>query len=97
MVESGMGVAFLPDMATAEDMLPHGKAGRLSRSRVEPTLSLPLALATWRDAHPSLAVEAFIAEVRQIGLHWEGTRPDVPPEAEPEPAPAPKRKRAARK
>jgi DNA-binding transcriptional LysR family regulator len=99
MVESGMGVAFLPDMATVEDVLPDGKPGRLSRSAVEPTLSLPLAVATWRDARPSLAVDAFVAEVRQIGLNWEGTRQearDAPAPAR-EPEPAPKRKRVARK
>lgn len=72
MVESGMGVAFLPDMSTSDDVRPDGKAARLSRSSVEPTLSLPLVLATWRESHPSLAVVAFIEEVRRIGLHWDG-------------------------
>jgi DNA-binding transcriptional LysR family regulator len=91
MVESGMGVAFLPEMATAEDVTPEGRPARLSRSTVEPTLSLPLSVATWRDARPSLAVEAFVSEVRRIGLDWEGTRPEAPPE------PAPAKKRASRK
>ena len=91
MVETGMGVAFLPDMATAEDLGPGGKPGRLSRSTVEPTLSLPMSLATWRDARPSLAVDAFVSEVRRIGLEWEGTRPE---QEAPRPAP---RKRATRK
>ena len=87
MVESGMGVAFLPDMATGEDV----KLGRLFRSTVEPTLSLPLSLATWRDARPSLAIDAFVSDVRRIGLQWEGTRLDPPPD------PPPLRRRAARK
>jgi DNA-binding transcriptional LysR family regulator len=91
MVESGMGVAFLPDMATSDDVGPEGKPARLSRSAVEPTLSLPLSLATWRDARPSLAIDAFVSEVRRIGLQWEGTQKDIPPE------PPPKRKRASRK
>jgi DNA-binding transcriptional LysR family regulator len=91
MVESGMGVAFLPDFATAEDVTPDGRPARLARSTVEPTLSLPLSIATWREARPSLAVEAFVAEVRRIGLEWEGTRPV------PAPQPAPARRRAARK
>ncbi|HET8538547.1 MAG TPA: LysR family transcriptional regulator [Anaeromyxobacter sp.] len=95
MVETGMGVAFLPDMATAEDVTPEGKPARLSRSRVEPTLSLPLSLATWRDARPSLAIDAFVSEVRRIGLQWEGTHPAPLPA--PPPPPAPARKRAARK
>ncbi len=78
MVESGMGIAFLPDMATADDVAPDGKPARLSRSSVEPTLSLPLVLATWRDAHPSRAVTAFVEEVRRIGLEWDGTGRPAP-------------------
>jgi hypothetical protein len=70
-----MGVAFLPDMSTAEDVAPDGQPARLSRSAVEPTLSLPLVLATWRESRPSLAVDAFVAEVRRIGVHWDGTEP----------------------
>jgi DNA-binding transcriptional LysR family regulator len=84
MVESGMGVAFLPDMSTAQDLAPNGEPARLSRSSVEPTLSLPLVLATWRDSHPSRTVEAFIEEVRRIGLHWDGTEQPL------EPLPTPK-------
>ena len=73
MVESGMGAAFLPDMSTTRDV--EGPDARLWRSAVEPTLSLPLVIATWRDAHPSLAVDAFVEEVQRIGLHWDGTEP----------------------
>jgi DNA-binding transcriptional LysR family regulator len=91
MVASGMGVAFLPDFATVEDLMPEGKPARLSRSAVEPTLSLPLSIATWRDARPSLAVDAFVSEVRRIGLQWEGTRKEPSREA------LPGRRRAARK
>ena len=86
-----MGVAFLPDFATVEDLMPEGKPARLSRSAVEPTLSLPLSIATWRDARPSLAVDAFVSEVRRIGLQWEGTRKEPSREA------LPGRRRAARK
>jgi DNA-binding transcriptional LysR family regulator len=81
MVEAGIGVAFLPDMATAEDVGPDGKPGRLSRSAVEPTLSLPLEVTTWRDAHPSVAVDAFVEEVRRIGAEWDGTEEIAPPPA----------------
>jgi DNA-binding transcriptional LysR family regulator len=91
MVESGMGLAFLPDMTTADDVTPDGKPARLSRSRVEPTLSLPLSVATWRQARPSLAIDAFVAEVRDVGLTWEGTRQEAAP------SPASKRRRPARK
>jgi DNA-binding transcriptional LysR family regulator len=74
MVEAGMGVAFLPDMATSDDVAEDGGPGRLSRSAVEPTLSLPLVIASWRDAHHSLALDAFIDEVCRIGRRWDGRR-----------------------
>jgi DNA-binding transcriptional LysR family regulator len=87
MVESGMGVAFLPDMTTQDDV---GPDARLWRSTVEPTLSLPLVLATWREAHPSLAIDAFVEEVRRIGMSWDGTLPvDAGPEG-PKKAPSKK-------
>lgn len=92
MVESGMGVAFLPDMTTADDVTADARPARLSRSKVEPTLSLPLSVATWRQARPSIAIDAFVAEVRDVGLRWEGTRQEVEI-----PSPAPARKRAARR
>jgi DNA-binding transcriptional LysR family regulator len=74
MVEAGMGVAFLPDMATDEDVGSSGRPGRLWRSEVEPTLSLPLVLVTWRDSNQSLALDAFVDEVRRVGRQWDGTR-----------------------
>ncbi len=74
MVEEGMGVAFLPDMVTEDDVGTDGKPGRLARCRVEPTLSLPLVLVTWRDAHRSLALDAFVEEVRRLGQTWDGRR-----------------------
>jgi DNA-binding transcriptional LysR family regulator len=87
MIESGMGVAFLPDMSTADDVAPNGEPARLSRSSVEPTLSLPLVLATWRDSRPSRTLEAFLEEVRRIGLHWDGTEQMEPERAGPRPTP----------
>jgi DNA-binding transcriptional LysR family regulator len=72
MVEAGMGVAFLPDMATTGDVAADGGPGRLWRSAIEPNLSLPLVLATWRDARRSLALEAFLEEVCAIGRAWDG-------------------------
>jgi DNA-binding transcriptional LysR family regulator len=74
MVEEGMGVTFLPDMATSEDIGANGRPGRLWRSDVEPALALPLVLVTWREANQSLALDAFVAEVRRIGRVWDGTR-----------------------
>jgi DNA-binding transcriptional LysR family regulator len=85
MVEAGMGVAFLPDMATADDVVSNGKPPRLWRSRVEPTLSLPLVIATWQDTHRSLALEAFVQAVLQLGQRWDALRgrpaDGAPPEA----------------
>lgn len=74
MVEAGMGVTFLPDMSTSDDVGRPGRPGRLWRSEVEPTLSLPLALVTWRGVNQSLALDAFVAEVRRVGRVWDGRR-----------------------
>lgn len=74
MLEAGMGVAFLPDMATREDATPAGQPPRLWRSAIAPTLSLPLVLVTWRDSRRSNALDAFVEEVRRTGQHWDGTR-----------------------
>ncbi len=92
MVEAGMGVAFLPDMATADDIAAKGHPGRLWRSQVEPALSLPLVLVSWRDTHHSLALDAFIEEVCRIGRRWDGVsgRPTAEAVGEP-PAAAPLR------
>lgn len=73
MVEEGMGIAFLPDMVTEDDVSGTG-AGRLHRCRVEPSLSLPLVLVTWKDSHRSLALDAFVEEVRRMGRTWDGRR-----------------------
>jgi DNA-binding transcriptional LysR family regulator len=80
MVEAGMGVAFLPDMSTSDDVGSDGTPGRLSRSKIEPTLSLPLVLVTWRDVHHSLALDAFVDEVCRIGRQWDGLRASQPAE-----------------
>ncbi len=64
MVEEGMGVAFLPDMVTRDDMGAEGQPGHLCRSALEPPLSLQMVVATLRDSHPPLALAAFIDEVR---------------------------------
>ena len=82
MVEAGMGVAFLPDMVTNEDVGTAGKPGRLSRSALEPTLSLPLVLVTWKEAHRSRALDAFIEEACRIGRDWDGSHPATVAEKE---------------
>jgi DNA-binding transcriptional LysR family regulator len=78
MVEEGMGIAFLPDMVTEDDVGVDGKAGRLARCRVEPALALPLVLVTWRDTHHSLALDAFVEEVCRMGRTWDGKHAQPP-------------------
>jgi len=74
LVEGGMGVTFLPDMATAEDVADGGRPGRLWRSAIEPMLSLPLVVVTWRDSRHSLALDLFVDELCRMGRRWDGTR-----------------------
>ncbi len=81
MVEEGMGVAFLPDMVTEDDVGAEGKPGRLARCRVEPALALPLVLVTWRDTHHSLALDAFVEEVCRMGRSWDGKHTQPPANA----------------
>jgi DNA-binding transcriptional LysR family regulator len=78
MVEEGMGVAFLPDMLTSEEVNCGGKPGRLWRSAVEPQLTRHIIVATWRDSPRSRALEIFVDEVRRFGRRWRGCRPPEP-------------------
>jgi LysR family transcriptional regulator, hydrogen peroxide-inducible genes activator len=64
MVETGMGVAFLPDMVTERDV-SEGPGGRLSRSRTDPPFTRRIVLVSWGELCASRAVEAFIDEVRR--------------------------------
>jgi DNA-binding transcriptional LysR family regulator len=72
MVEAGMGVAFLPDMVTSDDVGPHGEPGRLGRSALDPPLMRRVFLVTWRDSTRGRAVDLFIDEVRRFGRRWRG-------------------------
>jgi DNA-binding transcriptional LysR family regulator len=75
MVEAGMGVAFLPDMVTSEDVACAGEEpGRLARSAVDPPLTRRVVIATWRDSHHSRALDTFIEEARRLGRRWRGCR-----------------------
>jgi DNA-binding transcriptional LysR family regulator len=64
MVESGMGVAFLPDMVTEREV-EDGPGRRLNRSRIEPPLTRRVVLVSWGELCSSRAVNAFIEEVRR--------------------------------
>ncbi len=79
MVEAGMGVAFLPDMATSEDVGRDGQPDRLARSSVDPALSRRVVMATRRDGSRTPALDAFVEEVRRLGRQQRGhhsRRPD---------------------
>jgi len=71
MVEAGLGIAFLPDMATKQDILCEDKpAGRLWRIKVDPPLSRQIALVNWKDSCMSRATKAFIEQLRQHSHEW---------------------------
>jgi DNA-binding transcriptional LysR family regulator len=72
MVETGLGIAFLPDMVTKEDIpCDKGKpAGRLWRIEVDPPLGRRIALVNWKDSSMSRATKAFIEQLRQYGHEW---------------------------
>jgi DNA-binding transcriptional LysR family regulator len=79
MVEAGMGVAFLPDMATSEDVGRDGQPDRLARSTVDSALCRRVVMATRRDGPRSVALDAFLDEVRRLGRQqrgYHGRRPD---------------------
>ncbi len=65
MVETGMGVAFLPDMVTEREV-SQGPAARLTRVAIDPPLTRRIVLACWGEPSSSRAVEAFIEEVRRV-------------------------------
>jgi DNA-binding transcriptional LysR family regulator len=71
MVEMGMGVAFIPDMVTARDVVSSSNPNaRLCRIRVDPPLTRRIVLVTWNEIPPSRAVAAFIEEVRRQASAW---------------------------
>jgi LysR family hydrogen peroxide-inducible transcriptional activator len=75
MVETGMGVAFLPDMVTEREV-KEGPGRRLNRSRIEPPLTRRVVLVSWGEHASSRAVTAFVDEVRQANTT---ARQDAPP------------------
>jgi DNA-binding transcriptional LysR family regulator len=83
LVEAGMGVAFLPDMVTSDDVESAGRA-RLSRSAVDPPLAMEISIVTWRNARGSLALDAFVDELQRLGRQWRDGRAELPnPPADP--------------
>jgi len=73
MVEVGLGVAFLPDMVTSEDLSCSGKSlNQLARIDVRPPLLRRVMLVTWKKFQCSPVIQAFLDDLRLHGLHWKG-------------------------
>jgi DNA-binding transcriptional LysR family regulator len=71
MVEVGMGVAFLPDMVTAQDIsCSDPTSGRLARVALGSTLQRRIVLVSWKHIEPGRATEAFIEELRGQASGW---------------------------
>lgn len=73
MVETGLGVAFLPDMVTAPDIGCDGTAtGRLARIQTAPPLFRKIVLVTWKKSRMNRAISCFVEELRLHGFRWKG-------------------------
>lgn len=73
MVETGLGVAFLPDMVTASGTDSDGSTtGKLARIRTSPPLYRKIVLVTWKNCVSSRAVSYFVEELRLQGFRWKG-------------------------
>jgi DNA-binding transcriptional LysR family regulator len=71
MVEIGLGIAFLPDMVTKEDMACDGSPLHdLARVDVQPPLVRRIMLVTWKNLQCHGVIPAFLDEVRWQGAHW---------------------------
>ena len=65
MVETGMGVAFLPDMVTDSETSEARPDRRLGRSLMEPPLTRRIVLVSWNEFASSHTAAAFLDEVRR--------------------------------
>jgi DNA-binding transcriptional LysR family regulator len=73
MVEVGLGVAYLPDMVTTEDISCDGKPlGDLARVDIHPMLTRRVMIVTWKKFKFSPVIQAFMDEIRWQGSHWKG-------------------------
>ena len=73
MVEVGLGVAFLPDMVTSEDLSCNGMSlNHLARIEVRPSLMRRVMLVTWKKFKCSQVIQAFIDDLRLHGTRWKG-------------------------
>lgn len=66
MAEMGIGAAFLPDMVVERELVTRDNPeGRLARVALAPVLTRRVTLVSWGGVPASLAVAAFVAEVRR--------------------------------
>jgi DNA-binding transcriptional LysR family regulator len=73
MVEVGLGVAFLPDMVTASDVVcDEEPSGKLARIDVGPPLIRTIDMVTWKNSEMNRAMNAFIDELKKHAANWRG-------------------------
>ncbi|MBN1652280.1 MAG: LysR family transcriptional regulator [Deltaproteobacteria bacterium] len=68
MVEAGLGVAYLPDMVTAEEVSGgnNGQGRMLARIDMGPTVSRKIVLVHWKNLEMTRAITVFIEELHQF-------------------------------
>jgi LysR family hydrogen peroxide-inducible transcriptional activator len=72
-VEQGLGLAFLPDMVTSEEVTCSGESkGKLCRIKMGPPLFRHIVMVTWKHFEMSRATEAFVQELRAQATKWKG-------------------------
>jgi DNA-binding transcriptional LysR family regulator len=71
MVEVGLGVAFLPDMVTSQQVAcDQPERGTLARIEVGPPITRSIVLVTWKRREMGPAVSAFADALRVHGSQW---------------------------
>ncbi len=77
MVEVGMGVAFLPDMVTSEDVsCSDDTGGKLYRLEVGKSLVRRIALVHWKNTELTRAASSFIDALKEHAATWRGCTED---------------------
>ncbi len=71
MVEVGLGLGFLPDMVTRNDVVCGDQtAGKLCRIDVGPMITRKIVLVTWKQFEVSRAAAAFMDLMREFSREW---------------------------
>lgn len=75
MVQVGLGVSFIPDMVTCQDVTCGKETkslGRLARIDVGPPLFRRIVLVTWKQFKTNRATAAFVEELHLHASRWTG-------------------------